>query len=108
MSKKQFKSPASSHRVAGGLGAATGGTGFGSTQSSLLSYIQEPPDFSGIRNANAAVIFKNLSKRDSTTKTKALEDLQLYVASEVEVDDSFLELWVSFASLTGMMGNMAH
>ncbi|KYG42752.1 hypothetical protein M433DRAFT_157530 [Acidomyces richmondensis BFW] len=96
MSKKQFKAPASSHRVAGWFGSGTNNTVFGSTQPSLLSYIQEPPNFSGISNANAVVSFKNLSKRDNTTKAKALEELHTYVADGAEIDDSFLELWVKF------------
>lgn len=93
MSKKQFKSQASSGRVGGGFGAF-GGSGFGSSQSSQLSYIQEPPDYSGISDANVVVAFKNLSKKDSTTKAKALEDIQAYVSSDIEVEEGLLEAWV--------------
>ncbi|KAK4545073.1 hypothetical protein LTR36_003624 [Oleoguttula mirabilis] len=94
MSKKQFRSQASSGRVGGGIGAF-GSSGFASTQSSPLSYIQEPPDYSGISDANAVVAFKNLSKKDSTTKAKALEDIQAYISSlHAEVEDSLLEAWV--------------
>ncbi|KAI7460887.1 hypothetical protein KC357_g8860 [Hortaea werneckii] len=92
MSKKQFKSQASSGRVGAGFGAF--GTGFGSAQSSPLSYIQEPLDFSGISDANVVVAFKNLSKKDSTTKAKALEDIQSHVSSDVEVEEGLLEAWV--------------
>ncbi|KAI7233960.1 hypothetical protein KC330_g5103 [Hortaea werneckii] len=92
MSKKQFKSQASSGRVGAGFGAF--GSGFGSAQSSSLSYIQEPLDFSGISDANVVVAFKNLSKKDSTTKAKALEDIQSHVASDVEVEEGLLEAWV--------------
>lgn len=92
MSKRQSKAPASSGRVAGGSG------GFGptsSTHTSVLSYIQEPPDYAQITDANVVVAFKNLSKKDGTTKAKALEDLQAYVnLSNVEVEDSVLEAWV--------------
>ena len=94
MSKKQFRSQASSGRVGNGFGAF-GAAGFGSTQSSPLSYIQEPPDYSGISDANVAVAFKNLSKRDSTTKAKALEDIQATIgSSDDEIEDSILEAWV--------------
>jgi hypothetical protein len=41
------------------------------------------------------VYFRNLSKRDSTTKAKALEDLQAYVSSLSEPpEEGFLEAWV--------------
>lgn len=95
MSKKQFRSQASSGRLgSGGLGAF-GSSGFGSTQSSSLSYIQEPPIFSGISDANTVVAFKNLSKKDSITKGKALEEIQAYVCtSDTEVEDGLLEAWV--------------
>lgn len=94
MSKKQFRSQASSGRAGTGFGAL-GTSAFGSSQSSVLSYIQEPPDYSGISNANVIVAFKNLSKKDSTTKAKALEDLQVYVSTaDVEVEDGLLEAWV--------------
>lgn len=98
MSKKQFKSQASSGRVGAGFGAF--GSGFGSAQSSSLSYIQEPLDFSGISDANVVVAFKNLSKKDSTTKAKALEDIQSHVASDVEVEEGLLEAWVRLNCVT--------
>ncbi|KAH9827575.1 FANCL C-terminal domain [Teratosphaeria destructans] len=99
MSKKQFKSQASSGRVGGGGGGggfgALGSSGFGSTQSSSLSYIQEPLDYSSVSNANLVVSLKNLSKKDSTTKAKALEDIQAYVSSSgIEVEEGLLEAWV--------------
>jgi E3 ubiquitin-protein ligase listerin len=92
MSKKQFKSQASSGRL-GGFGSF-GSAGFGSTQSSPLSYIQEPPDYSSISDANVAVAFKNLSKKDSTTKAKALEDIQSHISSAAEIEEGLLEAWV--------------
>ena len=98
MSKKQFKSQASSGRVGAGFGAF--GSGFGSAQSSPLSYIQEPLDFSGISDANVVVAFKNLSKKDSTTKAKALEDIQSHVSSDVEVEEGLLEAWVRLNRVT--------
>ena len=79
---------------------ALGSTGFGKSQSSVLSYVQEPSDYSSISDSNAVVAFKNLSKKDATTKAKALEDLQVYVtSSEVDVEEAFIEAWVSFPSM---------
>jgi hypothetical protein len=96
MSKRQFKSQASSTR------AATGGTfgGFGSsTAGSTLSYLTEPPNLSSITDANVIVEFKNLSKKDGTTKAKALEDLRAYVQSHPYeqgggTEEPILEAWV--------------
>ncbi|KAM0704923.1 hypothetical protein Q7P35_007710 [Cladosporium inversicolor] len=95
MSKKTFKSQASSGRLpTSGLGGF-GGSAFGSSQSSTLSYIQEAPDYSGISDANVVVAFKNLSKRDATTKAKALEDLLATVgASDATIEEGLLEAWV--------------
>lgn len=98
MSKRQFKSHASSGR-AGATFGGFGASAFGTTQSSVLSYVQEPPDYSTISDANTAVAFKNLSKKDETTKSKAVEDLQTFVtSSDVEIEDGFLEAWVGGAS----------
>ena len=92
--KKQYKSQASSAR-AGGLTGGFGSQPFGTTQSSVLSYVQEPPDYSSLDDATVVVAFKNLSKKDATTKAKALEDLQAFVEHQnFEVTDSFLEAWV--------------
>ena len=102
MSKKQFKSQASSSRAVSGGGFGTGtarvGSTFGAVSSSPLSYIYEPPDLDSIEEPNVVVAFKNLQKKDSTTKAKALEDLQLYVQSLNEkndgLEDAILEAWV--------------
>ena len=108
MSKKQFKSQASSSRaVSGAFGtpdAAFGGStfgapsAFGAVSSSPLSYVYEPPDLTGISEPNVIVAFKNVQKKDSTTKAKALEDLQSYVlslgAEKGGVEDAILEAWV--------------
>ena len=113
MSKKQFKSQASSSRAVsgtyalrqqgfGGFGnpAGAGGLGVSSTSTSPLSYITEPPDLSAVAEPNVVVALKNLSKKDSTTKAKALEDLQVFVTSvgpkEGGLEDAFLEAWVGF------------
>jgi len=108
MSKKQFKSQASSSRaVSGAFGvsdAAFSGSifgvpsSFGAVSSSPLSYVYEPPDLTGISEPNVVVAFKNVQKKDSTTKSKALEDLQGYVLSlgpkNGGVEDAILEAWV--------------
>jgi E3 ubiquitin-protein ligase listerin len=100
MSKRQFKSQASSSRAASG----TGFGGFGSAPGTTLSYLFEPPNFSSISDANVVVGFKNLSKKDGTTKSKALEDLRAYVqAHPYEQDggteEAILEAWVGSLSL---------
>ncbi|KAK4692467.1 E3 ubiquitin-protein ligase listerin, partial [Lecanoromycetidae sp. Uapishka_2] len=107
MSKKPFKSQASSSRaVSGAFGGASDGFNFGSkagpssfgaVASSPLSYVYEPPDLSGFSEPIVGVAFKNLQKKDGTTKSKALEELQTYVAS-LETDkggleDAVLEAW---------------
>lgn len=97
MSKKQFKSQASSSRAASGFGFG----GFGGVSSgSSLSYLAEPPNLTTISDPNVVVAFKNLSKKDSTTKAKALDDLLAYVqARPFEQDggaeDAILDAWVS-------------
>lgn len=109
MSKKQFKSQASSSRAVSGAFGAPEGSAFGSTSlgglstfgtvsSSTLSYFIEPPDLSAISEPNVVVAFKNLLKKDGTTKSKALDDLHAYVLSlgveEGGVEDAILEAWV--------------
>lgn len=96
MSKKPFKSQASSGRLptTGGFGGF-GGSAFGSSQSSTLSYIQEAPDYSGISDANTVVAFKNLTKRDATTKGRALEELLENASSpDASIEEGLLEAWV--------------
>ena len=103
---------------AGGFGAkpgATRGFGFGglSSAGSELSYVAEPPDLSSISDAQVVVSFKNLLKKDSITKTKALEDLLSYVrAHPYEKDggaeEAILEAWVCASPRSlGMHGDMA-
>jgi hypothetical protein len=90
--KSSFQSPARS-----GLG------GFGgfATTSSTLSYIAEPPDLTAVSDANVVVSLKNLLKKDSTTKAKALDDLLLYVQAhpyekDGGVEEPVLDAWVSY------------
>jgi len=48
-----------------------------------------------ISDANVVVAFKNLTKKDSTTKAKALEDLQSILASSSgDPDEAVIEAWV--------------
>lgn len=110
MSKKQFKSQASSSRAVSGAFAPTDGFSnngafgaliFGGVSLSSLSYIYEPLDFGGISDPTVVVSFKNLQKKDSTTKAKALEELGTYVQSRNErsekVEEGFLEAWVGLS-----------
>ena len=102
MSKKQIRSAASSGRAASGAFSSPSGFGnyhpnFGAASSSL-SYIAEPPDLSGISDSRVVVSFRNLLKKDSVTKAKALEDIKEYIStpqiSENGVEDGLLEAWV--------------
>lgn len=100
MSKK-FRSQASSARAAS---STFGGSslGFGSppsafqTTASPLSYVTELPDLSGISDPSIRVAFKNLTKKDSVTKAKALEDLQekISLTAETGPPAAVLEAWV--------------
>lgn len=108
MSKKPFKFQASSSRAVSGAFVQTdvasspskfgAKSTFGAVPSSSLSYVYEPPDLSGISEPNVVVALKNLQKKDSTTKTKALEELQAYVLSLATVsgglEEAILEAWV--------------
>lgn len=111
MSKRQFKSQASSSRAFSGafparsqgfgfIGGSTAGHGLTLSTLSPLSYVTEPPDFSGISDSTLVVALKNLSKRDSTTKAKALEELESYVLAQGPetggVEYALLEAWVGF------------
>jgi hypothetical protein len=78
------------------------GGGFGGfkASSTTLSYLALPPDFSAIPH-EVVVPFKNLLKKDSTTKEKALQDILTYVQSrppdahppEEPVIDAYVELY---------------
>lgn len=96
MSKRQFKSQASSSRVDPSAGFGGFGTVFAG---STLSYLSEPPNISAITDANVVVAFKNLLKKDSTTKAKGLEDLRVFVQAhpyeqDGGVEQPILEAWV--------------
>ena len=105
MSKKTFKSQASSNRAASGafggassLGNSFGSSPFGAVSSTPLSYVYEPPDLSGLSDPQIGVALKNVQKKDSTTKAKALEELSVYASSRDPganaVEDDILEAWV--------------
>lgn len=109
MSKKLFKSQASSSRAVSGAFAPQDGSlgafggAFGAVPSSLLSYVYEPPDLSTISEPNVIVAFKNIQKKDSITKAKALEELHRYVSGldpKQGLEDAVLEPWVSRVALT--------
>lgn len=103
MQKRQFKSQASSGRAGGAFGSTGfGNAGFGTGQSSTLSYVQEPPDYSAIDDPNLVVALKNLSKKDGTTKARALEDVSSIVgAQDTTISDGLLEFWAkSFPRLS--------
>lgn len=105
MSKKNYKSQASSSRVIpSGSGPVSGFSGnslvsgFGVSPPSSLSYVYEPPELSLISDSNIQKAFKSLQKRDSVTKSKALEDLQAHLTAlhdqGLSIQDSILEAWV--------------
>jgi hypothetical protein len=103
MSKRAFKSQASSARAAStafgasSLGFSAPQAAFQTTASSL-SYISEQPDLSGISNPQIVVAFKNLSKKDSTTKAKALEEIQEHLSSAAVpdgIETGVLDAWAS-------------
>lgn len=92
-------------RVSGGRGfgspAPSGFGGFATTSTSAgsLSYLCDPPDFSAISDSNIVVSFKNLLKKDTTTKSKALAELIQYTQAhpyepDGGVEDAILEAWV--------------
>lgn len=105
MSKK-FKSQASSARAAS---AAFGSSSFGfaapsaafQTAPSSLSYVAEQPDLTAISDPHLLVAFRNLGKKDSITKAKALEEIQDYVGTAASTkggDAGLLEAWVCLPS----------
>lgn len=105
MSKRAAKAQASSARAAvatsfGAFGSAS--PAFGAS-SSPLSYVSEPPDLSAVSDPNVVVYFRNLSKKDSTTKAKALEDIQAHVASlQTPIEEGLLEAWIKIYPRTSI------
>ncbi|KAL4977290.1 hypothetical protein BDW66DRAFT_38385 [Aspergillus desertorum] len=101
MSKK-FRSQASSSRAAAGTFGGFGG--FSSSvpgqgrELSSLTYVTEPPDLSRISDPQLAIAFKNFSKKDDVTRTKAIDDIKTYVSNVAAnggtLDEGFLEAWI--------------
>ncbi|KUI69086.1 E3 ubiquitin-protein ligase listerin [Cytospora mali] len=90
VSGRGFGSPAPS---------AFGGFSTPSASTGSLSYLSEDPDFSLISDSNIVVSFKNLLKKDNTTKSKALADLVQYTQAHPNdqdggVEEAVLETWV--------------
>lgn len=92
-------------RVSSGRGfgspAPSGFGGFATASASAgsLSYLSDPPDFSAIADSNIVVSFKNLLKKDTTTKSKALAELVQYTQAHPHEqdggpEDAILEAWV--------------
>lgn len=99
-------------KKSGGKGRAVSGKNFGSPAPSgfgsfstpfagagSLSYLSEDPDFSLISDSNVVVSFKNLLKKDNTTKSKALADLIQYTQTHPNdhdggIEEAVLETWV--------------
>lgn len=99
------KTPGSKGRTTSGKAfgspAPAGFGGFATPSSSAgsLSYLSDPPDFSSISDPNIVVSFKNLLKKDNTTKSKALVDLISYTQAHPHdqdggVEEAVLEAWV--------------
>lgn len=105
MSKRTAKAQASSARAAttSSFGAFGSASAAFSASTSPLSYVTEPPDLSAISDPNVIVYFRNLSKKDSTTKAKALEDIQSYLSSLQEpVEEGLLEAWIKIYPRTSI------
>jgi hypothetical protein len=98
MSNRQYKSQASSSRAALS-GGGFGGFGSASSRGSVLSYLTPPPDMKAVSDPKVVVAFKGLSKKDATTKTKALEELRAFVqslpSSQPGIENAILETWAS-------------
>ncbi|RDA96293.1 hypothetical protein CP533_1626 [Ophiocordyceps camponoti-saundersi (nom. inval.)] len=95
MKRKGASRPADGSRAVSGSGSGFGSSAAGSS----LSYLAEPPSFAAVTDPNVVVILKNALKKDSTTKTKALEDLLSFVRAHPfdqggGVEDALLDIWV--------------
>ncbi|KFA64870.1 hypothetical protein S40285_02894 [Stachybotrys chlorohalonatus IBT 40285] len=103
-SARGFAGPGAGAGFGGGLGFGFGGGAAG--QGSSLSYLTEPPSFSAVSDPNVIVFLKNLLKKDSTTKAKALEDLLAYVIAHPHdqggVEEPVLDVWVQLYPRTSI------
>ncbi|PHH71291.1 hypothetical protein CDD82_6599 [Ophiocordyceps australis] len=80
---------------------------FGSASSSPLSYLTEPPSLNALSDPHLVVSLKNLNKKDSITKTKALDDLLLHLRTHAQdeaasVDDALLDVWAQLYPRTSI------
>lgn len=95
MKQRHSKATASSTRA--GFGQASAFSTFASAPSSI-SYLAEQPDLTLLSEPNVAVHFKNISKRDATTKSKALDELTAFLVAENEqgrdLEEGFIDAWV--------------
>ncbi|KAH8841755.1 hypothetical protein MCOR27_007551 [Pyricularia oryzae] len=85
--------------------ASTSFGAFASSGGGRLSYLFEPPDFSSVSDPNIVVSLKNVLKKDSTTKARALEDLVTYVQSiktDGGVEEAVLDAWVQLYPRTAI------
>ncbi|KAF5644121.1 e3 ubiquitin ligase listerin [Fusarium sp. NRRL 25303] len=94
-----FEGPRSGFSGFGGFGAAASGTS--------LSYLAEPPSFAAVSDPNVVVSLKNILKKDSTTKAKALEELLAYVQAhpfdkDGGVEEGILDVWVQIYPRTSI------
>jgi hypothetical protein len=95
------KEQARSSRIAVGNPSTSGfsaNPGSSDRPPSTLSYFADLPNISPISNPNVVVLFRNLFKKDSTTKARALEDLQTHFAEQAQnIEDPVLDAWVRVA-----------
>jgi hypothetical protein len=78
-----------------GFGGRGGFGGFGAS-TTTLSYLTPPPDFSAIPH-EVVVPYKNLLKKDSTTKEKALQEILAYVqrlGSDTSPEEAIIDTYV--------------
>lgn len=98
-SMKRGQGKAAARNFSGaGFGGGFGGFG-GAGSGSSLSYLTEPPSFQAIQDPHVVVSLKNILKKDSTTKSKALDELLAHVQAHPHdqdggVDDAILDVWV--------------
>ena len=103
------KVQARSGRIAVGNPSTSGfsanpGSSDGARPPSTLSYFADLPNISSISNPHVVVFFRNLFKKDSTTKARALEDLQTYLGEHPQdIEDPVLDAWVRLARCRGIV-----
>ncbi|KAK4226614.1 E3 ubiquitin-protein ligase listerin [Podospora fimiseda] len=80
-----------------GFGHGFGGAGALATSPTTLSYLTPPPDFSGIPQ-EVVVPFKNLLKKSSQTKEKALQEILAYEqgrpSDSTGPEDAVIEVYI--------------